>query len=127
MTAPETSSWPPDRMGIGPCSPAAISMAIGKPDLVSGPYLAVLYGKGDGTFTAGPSYSTVFPNGAAVGDFNHDGHLDIAAVTPYAGVYILWGQSGGTFTTPNRISTFPASSINAADLNHDGYLDLVAG
>ena len=99
----------------------------GKTDLVIGPYLAVLYGKGDGTFTAGPSYSTVFPNGAAVGDFNHDGHLDIAAVTPYAGVYILWGQSGGTFTTPNRISTFPASSINAADLNHDGYLDLVAG
>jgi hypothetical protein len=99
-------------------------------DLVAGPGLGILWGKGDGTFTQGPYYSLVTAT-AAIGDFNHDGHLDIATSDTSggsnSGLYIVWGQSGGTFAAPKRTSTLSFREVQAADLNHDGYLDLVAG
>jgi hypothetical protein len=61
----------------------------GKQDLAVTTYnpsyggLAVLYGKGDGTFQP-PSYYDVlslFPVGVAAGDFNIDGGVDLAVIT----------------------------------------------
>jgi hypothetical protein len=97
----------------------------GKTDLVVGLGPTILYGKGDGTFTTGRSYS-LNANAAVVGDFNHDGHLDLAVSNYTTGVYTLRGQAGGTFAAPKLIFPFGASYIQAADLNHDGYLDLIA-
>jgi len=78
-----------------------------------------------GTFTALSNSATV---SVAVGDFNHDGHLDLAVVSyccPGAGVSILMGNGDGTFRAP---VDYPAGeqpwSIVAIDLNHDGNLDL---
>ena len=102
----------------------------GHVDLVTGPGLNILWGKGDGTFTQGPSYNLVTSSAFAIGDFNHDGHLDVATSdtsgNSNSGLYIVWGQSGGTFAAPKRISTLSFREVQAADLNHDGYLDLVA-
>lgn len=101
----------------------------GHVDLVTGPGVNVLWGKGDGTFTQGPYYN-LMTTSAAIGDFNHDGHLDIAtndaSFGSTSGLYLLWGGAGGTFAAPKRISTLQFFQIQAADLNHDGYLDLVA-
>jgi FG-GAP-like repeat/FG-GAP repeat len=97
----------------------------GKTDLVVGLGPTILYGKGDGTFTTGRSYS-LNANAAVVGDFNHDGHLDLAVSNYTTGVYTFWGQAGGTFAAPKLIFPFGASYLQAADLNHDGYLDLIA-
>lgn len=101
----------------------------GHMDLVVGPGLGVLWGKGDGTFIAGPAFNLA-DTSATIGDFNHDGHLDIAASdasgTSNSGLYIVWGQAGGRFAAPKRISTLSFREIQAADLNRDGYLDLVA-
>ncbi len=98
----------------------------GKVDLVVAG-VSIFYGNGDGTFTPGPAYGPAFSLAVAVGDFNRDGHPDLAATDGNSGIYVLWGQANGTFTNPTRISTFQATGLQAADLNNDGYSDLVAG
>ena len=117
-----------------------------KPDLAvgttNGSSVAILLGNGDGTFS-GPSFVAVGGSGAfcyaglAVGDFNGDGKLDVAATgvnvlipspDPFAGfVAIMLGNGDGTFKAATDIPTggdYP-SSIAVADLNHDSKPDLV--
>src|ERR1019366_4347915 len=77
--------------------------ADGKPDLVvvSGTgNLAILIGKGDGTFQAPIKSLRPAPdNGVAVGDFNGDGTADIAIADPIqsGSIAIMTGIGNGTF------------------------------
>jgi len=68
------------------------------------------------------------PNSIAVGDFNHDGTLDLAiaaAATNTANVVILLGNGDGAFREGSSYTAGTgAVSIVAADFNHDGNLDL---
>ncbi|HEY6339285.1 MAG TPA: FG-GAP-like repeat-containing protein [Candidatus Sulfotelmatobacter sp.] len=136
--------------GFDPASSVAVADVNhdGKLDIVEignfqgiGQRINVELGNGDGTFqtpittTIGLS-NTIFEAGA-VGDFNGDGLLDVAAwATNSSGVtevVILLGNGTGsftysnTFTAPSSNSFNPGpSSIVAADVNGDGKLDLVA-
>jgi len=121
----------------------------GKLDIVSmeapGGYLEidVALGNGDGTFRY-PLIQNLFspgqhtPYAMAVGDFNHDGNLDVAVWGIYAAnntaeVMIFLGNGNGTF---NWTGTYAApnssdwsespNSLYVADVNGDGKLDLVA-
>lgn len=96
----------------------------------------VFLGNGDGTFSPAPgSPVDAGPNadffGLAVGDFNDDGNLDLAA-GGYAdgGVYILLGKGDGTFVgaggAPISLSPGVPTGIAAADFNGDGKLDIAA-
>jgi len=103
----------------------------GKPDLIAFEpnSISVLLGNGDGTFQE-PAIITVPPaqiSAMGIGDFNHDGKLDVAATEQFgsqSSVQILLGNGDGTFA---YFGSYPLSdpvAIAVADLNHDGNVDL---
>ncbi|MBS2027382.1 MAG: VCBS repeat-containing protein [Deltaproteobacteria bacterium] len=95
----------------------------------------VALGHGDGTF-ANPLLVHVGAHHAsvAVGDFDGDGHLDLAGANgdpnvanAGTGLAMLAGHGNGTFAAPlNTLDGVSRTTVVAADINGDGRLDLVA-
>jgi hypothetical protein len=124
--------------------PGATSLAVGdfngdgKPDLaiVSGlkNSVEILRGNGDGTFQSNPLIIPVGTQGnflpsiesVAVGDFAHNGKLDLAVANPGSNmVSVLLGNGDGTFQKRVDLPVGPApESEVAADLGN-GQIDLV--
>jgi hypothetical protein len=82
--------------------------------------------------TRGAFAAQVFPFSIAVGDFNHDGKLDLAVAslntsTGFAtDIQVFLGNGDGTFrpAADYAVGTCP-DSVAVADFNNDGNLDLV--
>ena len=121
---------------IGQCSVAVGDLnGDGKLDLAiatsSANSVTILFGNGDGTFTAatGPSPATgKQPQSIVTGDFNGDGKLDLAIANAADNtVTILLGNGDGTFTqaagSPIAVGTAPYTIV-AADFRANGKLDL---
>ena len=88
--------------------------------------LDVLYGNGDGTFTAvsyGIANGWFGANSVAVGDFDNDGHLDIA-LSSAQGVDIYKGDGARNFAQ-TQYSGPRFQHIAVMDINGDGYPDVV--
>ncbi len=98
--------------------------------------LAVASGTGGVTYITAVDGSLTSTNfsvpgtltGITAGDFNHDGHLDLAlsdSTGSSNNVHVLFGDGAGNFTglTSYSAGTNP-SAIATADFNHDGNLDL---
>ena len=92
--------------------------------------ITILLGNGDGTFSV-PDVTTPTtgsnPLSMVGGDFNGDGHMDLAVANYRSNtVTILLGNGDGSFTataaTP-ATGVFPAAIV-AGDFNNDGKLDL---
>jgi VCBS repeat protein/FG-GAP repeat protein len=122
----------------------------GKPDVViSQPgFVALFYGKGDGTFTAGPRY-VALPDymQVSITDLDGDGNPDIVLGNSTGGIYttgccgniaqpellqILMGRGDGTFVDSlaynrgrygNGEFTVAGPQIATGDFNHDGKTD----
>src|SRR5437588_547738 len=84
------------------------------------------------SFLTAPTYAVgANPVSAAVGDFNGDGHLDLAAAnggtnqTPAGTVSILLGKGGGTFGAAQSyaIGNNP-TAVTVGDFDSGGHLDL---
>ena len=105
--------------------------------------VSILLGAGDGSFgtqtpitipgitlPAGtPSAIPSNPSGVAVGDFDGDGHLDLAVTdSSNNDVMILFGDGLGNFAAATAASSFATgiapAALLAADLDGDGTVDL---
>jgi hypothetical protein len=70
---------------------------------------------------------------SAVGDFNHDGKLDLAVGLINSDgqtgtIYLYLGMGNGTFAAPiTTASTLGIISLTTGDFNNDGKLDLLVG
>jgi Bacterial Ig-like domain (group 3)/FG-GAP-like repeat len=95
----------------------------------------VLLGNGDGTFAAAKTFTGVFSPSAVLGDFNHDGKLDMVILgsttaTGQQGILFLPGNGDGTFGTPTFTQFASGASYSspiAIDVDQDGYPDIVVG
>jgi hypothetical protein len=77
-------------------------------------------------FRTGPPTGFI-PTAVVAGDFNEDGHMDLAISNGGDNtVYVLLGNGDGTFRTPEVLYTRGESPvwITAADLQNNGHLDL---
>jgi hypothetical protein len=105
-----------------------------KPDVAlvgyfgGGQDLWILLGNGDGTFQSPLTYPVNYvPGSVAVGDFNHDGNLDVA-IGAYLGssVAVFLGNGNGTFQTEADYLAGPGPVL-IRDFDQDGNLDIVVG
>ncbi len=63
----------------------------------------------------------------AAGDFNRDGHMDLAFAVHLSGLFVVLGDGKGNFTevTDGLPRDFPTRRVVVTDLDRDGYPDLV--
>ena len=94
--------------------------------------VTVLYGNGSGGFTAdpsGPFSADTVPWNIVTGDFNADGHVDLAVANVASNdVTVLLGNGSGGFTaaagSPISMGVLPYT-LTVGDFNGDGIEDLV--
>lgn len=91
--------------------------------------LAILLGKGDGSFEPPIYYQTAdVPQSPITADFNLDGNPDLAISHTFGGtVSIYLGHGDGTFDSPLTITSRGALYLAAGDVNRDSKPDLVVG
>jgi len=96
--------------------------------------VTILLGNGKGQFSFAPGSpinvaSNPHPHGIAVGDFDHDGKLDVATDSWAENrVLVLFGKGDGTFRPPGvkfDVGKMPYQRLRSADLNDDGNSDII--
>ncbi|MEO8033433.1 MAG: VCBS repeat-containing protein, partial [Acidobacteriota bacterium] len=66
---------------------------------------------------------------AAVGDFNKDGHMDVAFGVHLNGVRVFLGDGKGRFADSSKglpVDDFPTRRVRIADVDQDGWPDIIA-
>jgi FG-GAP-like repeat len=88
--------------------------------------ITLLMGTGTGAFTSGGTVAVGRPNSVAVGDFNGDGHPDLASLG--GSLTINLNNGDGTFAPGNTYPTAGSpGTVVVADFNHDLVADVAVG
>ncbi len=116
-------------LGVAPTSLAVADVnRDGKLDLVVGADtdtgMRLLYGRGDGSFRAGPNYAVPGVTSLGIADLNLDGKPDVVAFSQ-GGVVWAQGNGGGTFRPAVAITSRLRNAQAVADVNRDGKPDVV--
>jgi hypothetical protein len=86
--------------------------------------LSILFGNGNGTFQPRIDYEVACtPTAIATGEFNGDGHLDVAVDCPGV-VNIFLGNGDGTLQQPSEYPHIGYGAMVAEDFNGDRKTDL---
>jgi hypothetical protein len=104
-----------------------LDLALANPGFGGNGTVSILLANGDATLRAGRSYPTGSSTfSVAVGDFNGDGHLDLAVAKTFENtVSILLGNGDGSFQAAQTCAAGDGPlSLAVADFNGDGHLDL---
>jgi flagellin-like hook-associated protein FlgL len=90
--------------------------------------MAFLQGNGDGTFSAGSTFSIAGSSAFYSTDFNNDGKLDLAVVAGSGNIAIAFGNGDGTFSGARVLNMGTGAFTSAAvgDVNGDSKVDLVS-
>jgi hypothetical protein len=101
----------------------------GRLDVVApgaGDSLAVLLGRGDGTFEPPLTFHAQYAaTNLAVADFDGDGALDIAWTAGFLGAGILFGDGTASHWTPVSLASADCYGIAVGDFDGDGKRDAV--
>jgi hypothetical protein len=120
--------WPVERLASADINADGILDLLMIPQ--NGGFVAIELGTGGGQFTASTAAQLVTgeletATRFTIGDFNNDGHPDLAVASNTHKVVIELGAADGTFTTGQIIPNLDASDLAAAKLDGDGVVDLV--
>ena len=89
--------------------------------------VAVLLGRGDGTFQPAVYYELGAAYSIAAADFNHDGNVDLAVANRLdpSDISVMLGNGNGTFQSPVPFpTTADPTYVVVGDFNNDGNPDL---
>jgi hypothetical protein len=103
---------------------AAPDLAVSKYDANA---VSILASHSGGLASSGDT-AVAQPRGLASGDFDGDGHADLAVLSGGNRIVVLLGDGHGVVVESSTVPTGPdAANLLATDLNGDGALDLVVG
>ena len=128
---------------IVPSPPPTVPFASGNPPFFTGDFNgdgkadvlftnsnSIMFGNGDGTFSAPIDLSLSFPGINIFGatDVNHDGRSDIISFPQFQPLQSLLGELSNSFTRVDNafpVPLFINTPVAFGDFNHDGFVDVV--